>query len=360
MSDRHGTVPLPVERLHLELTNICNFSCEFCPDAVMTRPKGMMQPELAKAVLDAAARTGAVRTMHFHVMGEPTLHPKLVDIVTYAAERGLKTCLTTNGSRLDERLLRELDRAGLDDIIVSLQTPDERTFRIRASKAVAFGDYADRITEACRMFLDDKGRTTMTVSFLSSPLRRLIIPIFPEVSIADTSADLKHYLRTWTARILSGTAVENRSADVVKQIQKIRSFRENTIRLADRLSFHTRVMGDWAVHFQRKNVDAAFGYCPALRENFGILWNGEYTFCCTDYDGQTSAGNFRDMGLLDYLGSDAVRKVVGGFDRYRVTHPYCKQCLGDRTLLNAGVKQVGSIVYFKLLRKRFAKLGGRR
>jgi sulfatase maturation enzyme AslB (radical SAM superfamily) len=350
MTDRIGHIKLPVNRLHIELTNICNFSCEFCPDSRMKRKRGMMAAETAKAILDEAGRTAVAKTIHFHVMGEPTLHPYLVEIVSHASGKGLKTCLTTNGSRLDLPLLKELEAAGIDRIIISLQTPDEKTFALRGTRGLSFGDYADRVMGIARQFLDISGETALTISFLSSPLRRLIIPIYPEVSIADTSHDLKKHLQSWADSIITGTTVENRRADIVKQIKKIHSFRENMIRLTERLSFHTRIMGDWSVHFDRENVNAAFGYCPGLQDNFGILWNGDYTFCCTDFDARTSTGNFKEMPIAEYLESKAVQDTVREFNRFRVKHRYCKQCLGDRNILNAVVKQIGSICYFKFFR----------
>ncbi|HMK59985.1 MAG TPA: radical SAM protein [Dissulfurispiraceae bacterium] len=350
MANRIGNIELPINRLHMELTNICNFSCEFCPDSKMKRRRGMMSAETARAILDDAGRNNIARTVLFHVMGEPTLHPNLVDIVGYAGSRGIGTCLTTNGSRLNLDLLNELSKVGLDRIIISLQTPDDKTFALRGTRELAFSDYAARILEIARQFIDP-GKTKLTISFLSSPLRRLIIPIYPEVSIADTSSDLKMHLRTWADMIMEGTSIEKRRDDIVKQIRKIHSFRENVIRLTDRLFFHTRIMGDWSVHFDRKNVNAAFGYCPALRDNFGILWNGDYTFCCTDYDAGTTAGNFGSMSLTQYLESEAVQRTVQSFSRFRVLQPHCRQCLGDRNVLNAIVKQMGSICYFKFIRR---------
>ena len=283
-------------------------------------------------------------------MGEPTLHPHLIDIAAHANSKGIETCLTTNGSRLDVALLKDLADAGVNRIIISLQTPDEKTFVLRGTKGLTFDDYSERILGIARQFLDDGGKTTLTISFLSSPLRRLIIPIYPEVSIADTSGDLKKHLGAWADRIIKGTAIENRRSDIAKQIRKIHSFRENMIRLSERLSFHTRIMGDWSIHFDRKNVNAVFGYCPGMQDNFGILWNGDYTFCCTDFDARTSTANFNEMPIMDYLASSEVQRAVQGFNRFRVLHPYCKQCLGDRNILNAAVKQIGSICYFKFLR----------
>ena len=216
MADNIGCIKLPVNRLHMELTNICNFSCEFCPDSKMKRQRGMMPVDTARAILDEAAKTKIAKTVLFHLMGEPTLHPHLIDIAAHANSMGIETCLTTNGSRLDVALLEDLADAGVNRIIISLQTPDEKTFVLRGTKGLTFDDYSERILGIARQFLEDSGKTRPTISFLSSPLRRLIIPIYPEVSIADTSGDLKKHLGSWADRITSGTAIAKRRADIVK------------------------------------------------------------------------------------------------------------------------------------------------
>ncbi|MBI4683895.1 MAG: radical SAM protein [Nitrospirae bacterium] len=351
MAESIGVIKLPINRLHIELTNICNFSCEFCPDSKMKRQRGMMPVEMPKAILEEVRDTKVVKMVLFHIMGEPTLYPNLIDVVEYANNKGIDTCLTTNGSRLDERLLDELVQAGIDRIIISLQTPDEKTFKLRGARGINFDEYVERIIRIAKRFLSSEGKTRLTISFLSSPLRRLIIPIFPEVSIADTAADLKKYLILWADKIMRDTPVESRFNDVLEQIKRIWTLKENTIIISNRVSLHTRVMGDWAVHFDKKNVNAIFGYCPGIQENFGILWNGDYTFCCTDYDGATATHNFHDTSIREYLMSEPVQNTVKAFNRFRVVHPYCKQCLGDRNILNALVKQIGSIGYFKWMKR---------
>jgi len=351
MAKNIGVIKLPVNRLHMELTNICNFSCEFCPDAKMKRQRGMMSFEMAKGILDEVSNSGIIKTVLFHVMGEPTLYPRLIDVTEYASAKSVDTCLTTNGSHLDEKLVDELIRAGVGKIIISLQTPDEKTFALRGAKGIYFEDYAEKIVAVIKKFLSGTEKTKLIISFLSSPLRRLIIPIFPEVSIADTSTDLKRYLRLWAERILLNTPLEDRYNGVLKQIQKIRTFKENTIFISDRVTFHTRILGDWSIHFDEENINAHFGYCPAIQDNFGILWNGDYTFCCTDYNGRTSTHNYKDTVINDYLWEEVVQETVRGFNKFRVLHPYCRQCLGDRNVLNAIVKQIGSIIYFKWLKR---------
>jgi MoaA/NifB/PqqE/SkfB family radical SAM enzyme len=351
MIENIGVIKLPISRLHMELTNICDFSCGFCPDSKMKRQRGMMSFETAKSIIDDISRIRLVRLLLFHVMGEPVLHPNLVDIARYADAKNVDVCITTNGSRMREDLLNALIKANIKRIIVSLQTPDKSTFSMRGVRGLSFEEYAEHITSMAKTFIHKRGRTELTINFLSSPLRKLIIPVAKEFNIADTSKKLREYLKVWAERILKGTSIENRLPKVLKQINRVRSFKENKVVITDKLSFHTRIVGDWAIHFDNKIVEARFGYCRGIQENFGILWNGDYIFCCADYDGKTSTHNYRDVSIQDYLNKEVVQKVVSEFRKFRVFHPHCRRCLGDKNILNALVKQIGSIVYFKWVKK---------
>ncbi|MCP5007852.1 MAG: radical SAM protein, partial [Planctomycetes bacterium] len=326
-------------------------SCEFCPDSRMTRERGVMSLEMARSIIDNVRRTGIVKLIVLHVMGEPTLHPDLVEIAEYANSKSVSVCITTNGIQLKQDMLHALIKARVKQIILSLQTPDEKTFSMRGVKGLSFTEYAEHITSIAGSFVQNGHETGLTINFLSSPLRKLIIPVAREFKIADTSKELRYYLKAWAGRILKSTNLECRLPQVQKQINRAKCFKENTVVISDRVSFYTRIVGDWATHFDQKNVNARFGYCPGIQENFGILWNGDYTFCCTDHNGMTSTCNYRDTSLYEYLKSELVQNIVKGFKRYRVLHPYCKQCLGDKNILNAIVKQIGSIVYFKLIKK---------
>ena len=351
MNNKIGAIGLPVHRVHLELTNVCNFSCEFCPDSKMKRKKGYMQADMAKAILDEVSSSGLAEWVFLHVMGEPTLHPGLTDIAAYAGSKGLKVSITTNGSRLDLPLLRSLSGAGVRQIVLSLQTPDEKTFAMRGAKDLPFEEYVKRIITVAREVINNPRDTELVVSFLSSPLRRLIIPIAGEFSIADTTGKLRNYLALWAERLLKDTPAEAELPRVRKKIGRAGCFRENSIQLTDRLSFHTRIVGDWATHFDRPVVRARFGYCNGIQQNFGILWNGDYVYCCADYDGRTSSANFRDVSVAGFLHGERVQRTVKGFQRFRVLDSHCQSCIGDPSRLNSFVKQIGSILYFSVIKK---------
>jgi Radical SAM superfamily len=93
-----GHIEIPMKRVHLELTNICDFKCVFCPKSVMKREFGYMDTDLSKMIIDEIAENHISEKITFHVMGEPTLHPDFFDILSHASGRGVKVGLTTNGA----------------------------------------------------------------------------------------------------------------------------------------------------------------------------------------------------------------------------------------------------------------------
>jgi hypothetical protein len=82
--------------------------------------------------------------------------------------------------------------------------------------------------------------------------------------------------------------------------------------------------------------------------------------CCTDYDGKTVTANFAETPIRDWLALPEFQQVAKGFRRFRVVHPYCALCLGERRRLDSLVRQFGSICYFKLYRRFFEDPGERR
>ncbi len=88
----------PLERIHLEVTNVCNFKCEFCPDAIMERKRGHMDIDLLEKALDEIADHNLAKIVAFHLMGEPLIYPHIFDAIEMAIARQLNLHLTTNGS----------------------------------------------------------------------------------------------------------------------------------------------------------------------------------------------------------------------------------------------------------------------
>ena len=84
------------KRMYLEITNVCNLRCAFCPGT--NRPQRFMTPEEFRQL---AARLRPYGTyLMLHVMGEPLLHPQLAELLDIAGALGFRVCLVTNGTLL--------------------------------------------------------------------------------------------------------------------------------------------------------------------------------------------------------------------------------------------------------------------
>jgi len=225
---------------------------------------------------------------------------------------------------------------------------------MRGAKGLEFATYSEQVRGIARKVMREGG-IALELNFLSSPLRRLILPVMADVSIADTTGSLRKFLSVWADYILKGTEFEGELSGLRKRLRRVRSFKQNTVGLTPDLSFTTRIMGDWSEHSIDTGVRARVGYCPGIRENFGVLWNGDIVFCCVDYEGRTSVGNIKDMTLEDALAGPAMQGAIAGFDKLRIVHPHCQRCIGDKNHLNTLVRQIGSIVYFKGVKKFFKK-----
>jgi organic radical activating enzyme len=345
-----GAISLPIRRLHVELTNRCNFACEFCPDGRMRRPRGTMSLSTVERILSEAGGAALAREAHFHVMGDPLLYPDLPHAIHIGRRSGLDTWVTTNGSLLTPALVREFRHAGLSHLVVSLQTPDAETFALRGARQFTFEEYQERIVTTVRSALNDPNPIQISVCFLVNPLRRFRAPNPPNMRVGESGTDLRAHMERWSEWLLEGTSHGQALRDVQRRIQRAGILKENRVQLTPHLHFQVRALGNWAEHFSGPISPAHFGYCQGVTENLGILWSGDYVICCTDFDGCTAMANASEVSLLAYLGLPAVQDIVRGFKKFRVVHPHCRQCLGDRNPVSAFCRQIGSILYFKVYR----------
>lgn len=135
--------------VRFEVTNRCNLKCAMCPQPeTMQRPRQHLDFELYRRFLEA---NPGIEEVDLFNWGEPLLHPRLLDFVGEAAARGLFSRLVTNAVLLDERRAEGLIRAGLSEILFSLDGVGEDYRQIR-------GIPIDRPIANVRAFLETRRR----------------------------------------------------------------------------------------------------------------------------------------------------------------------------------------------------------
>ena len=113
----------------LIVTRRCNLSCGYC-----TEFDNYSEPvplELLKERIDAIHRLRVVNTSLLG--GEPLMHPDIVEIVKYSNRKN-QVSITTNGFLLTEKLIKQLNEAGLSNLQISIDALEtDRTGYIQKS-----------------------------------------------------------------------------------------------------------------------------------------------------------------------------------------------------------------------------------
>jgi MoaA/NifB/PqqE/SkfB family radical SAM enzyme len=288
----------------IELTSRCNAKCSFCPRD-KTPHQGLIDEPTFTAALsravqyrDALLEFQKVRPGYFVTsrdtiwvsfcgMGEPLLHPRVVEYVGRAAEAGLQPIINTNGALLTPQTAEELMDAGL------------------AMACLNVGEIDDRYESVYGLPFE---RTRSNVEhFLATAPGRCI----PLIVLVDHQGDPDHaaFMRDyWTQR-----GAEN-----------FTDF--SLINRAGSLSGDTRnetgqAFRDTARRMLEEKGDAPRCWVPFLYPFIG--YDGNYYLCSSDWRKEVNLGNVFQHSLIDLFDEKA--------EHVRSRSPICRDCTHEPT-----------------------------
>ncbi|MBI4383189.1 MAG: radical SAM protein, partial [Nitrospinae bacterium] len=334
-------VRFPLQRIHIELTNVCNFDCTFCPKQEMTRKYEYMEYERAAAIIDEIAEYRMAEKITFHVMGEPFMHPRFFDILDHAAAVGVKTGITTNGTYLNDEIGARLETMSVSQLNISLQTPDEESFKTRKARRLDFEQYKAKILEFISRCLRHETPPKLKLHFLNTAIQREVPGedwSLGTMNVINNTKELRRTFAYWANEIhkICPDLSEKDRKTVFDKIDGLSAYKWNVVEVAPRVYFETYILDTWGNAFVGDNyVPSRIGYCSALSDHFAILCNGDLVYCCKDYNGKTAAGNVFKNSIVDKQNSPAILSAVEGFKNFKVVHPYCQKCLGGSNWLKS-------------------------
>lgn len=272
-----------LKKAYLEITNVCNLSCAFCPGT--RREKGFLSPEGFRLL--AGRLRPHTEYLYFHLMGEPLLHPRLPRLLDLAGELGFRGMITTNGSLLPQRGDCLLAHPAVERVSVSLHSFEG------SGREGELGDYLD----GCLRFAAAAGR-----------------------------AGKKCALRLWN---LDGAeAGLNRRNDQV--LSALHAAFPGPWREGRRgVTLAPGVFLEWGERFEWPELGRE-GECPTfcygLRDQVGVLWDGTVVPCCLDHEGDIPLGSLYRQTLEEILNGPRARAIYEGFSRRRAVEPLCRSC----------------------------------
>lgn len=271
-----------LKRAYIEITNICNLSCSFCPGT--RRPPRTMTAEEFRLL--AQRLRPHVGYLYLHVMGEPLLHPQLGEILSIAGEQGFRVGLTTNGTLLKQRGDLLLARSALHKVSISLHAME--------------GNGAEDLTD-----------------YLSA------VWAFARCASAEGTICA---LRLWN---LGGA--DKRNGEILKFLADrlgehplaLPQPRRGSWRLGERLYLEQAEKFDWP-DLEAPEADTRF--CLGLRDQAAVLVDGTVVPCCLDHEGDIPLGNLFAQELDEILRSPRAVALYDGFSQGKPSEALCRRC----------------------------------
>jgi MoaA/NifB/PqqE/SkfB family radical SAM enzyme len=268
-----------LRKAYLEITNVCNLRCAFCPGTART-PR-FMTPEDFRLL--AGKLRGHTEYLYFHLMGEPLLHPGLETLLAIADELRFKVMLTSNGTLLPQRQEVLLAAPALHKVNISLQSFEANGGGELSSYLRGCTDFASTAAKAgklCEFRLWNRGGWES----MNPAIRAALAAVFPE---------------PWESS-------------------------RNGFRLAERIWLEPGDRFDWPDLSLPSLGERCF--CYGLRDQVGVLVDGTVVPCCLDHEGDLPLGNLFGQELEDIMSTDKARMIYRGFSRKTAVAPLCRRC----------------------------------
>ena len=274
-----------LERIYVEIGNICNLSCSFCTGT--RRMKRQMTKEEFSLVCERIKPY--TKYIYLHVMGEPLLHPGLDELLCVAKSFDLPVCITTNGVLLPSRGHILLDHADIvHKVSVSLHATEGNGKDVRP---------------------EDLQRT---VAFAKAAAERGIYVV----------------LRLWNMDSGEGEGQHMQNQKIEKMLRQ--SFagewqkRPRGFRLGKNIFLEYDGIFTWPTDSCAEETDE--GFCHALSSQMAILADGTVVPCCLDANGEIPLGNIFENTFSEIWLCERTQVMKKGFANRKMVEPLCKKC----------------------------------
>ena len=270
------------KKIYIEITNICNLKCAFCPDT--NRKKQYMSIENFEEI---------VRKIHnytklvcLHVKGEPLLHNDLADMLKILEKYNLKANITTNGTLINNKFETINNSKAIRQINFSIHS-------ITQNKIIN------------KQYIKD---------------------------IFDCAEKLKNVIisyRLWNLQNIKNNNINTHIIKVIEDYYNIPNLKEQLkenefIKIKENMYINQDIEFSWP-DIKQKNIIEK-GRCLALKDQIAILVDGTVVPCCLDNNGDIPLGNILKEDLKDILNKDKSIIIKKNFENNVITCELCKTC----------------------------------
>ena len=276
------------QKVYIEITNVCNLKCKFCPEG--NRKKEFIEVENFRYILEDVKNYTDLICLH--IKGEPLLHPKLNELLEECDKIGIKVNITTNATLLLKNVGLLCNHESIRQINISLHSLNQN----------------DITKENAEKYLTD---------------------VMQAVRLIHSNTEIIISYRLWNIFCIGQNEKNKQIIDLLEAEYNVQSLMEKTkensfVKLENNIFLNQDVQFEW-LDINREVISEE-GKCYGIREQIGILVNGDVVPCCLDQNGDINLGNIYNNSLNEILNGELANKIINGFESHKIIHPLCKRC----------------------------------
>jgi radical SAM protein with 4Fe4S-binding SPASM domain len=242
---------------------------------------------------------------------------------------------------------------GLTQIDISLQTPDEASFHATRGTKMDFKIYRERVIELLAASRNIPNPPIFKIRVMTTGLARKLRAQLGIPDFTNSSEALHRVVEEWVSPVYEALHMDIRRF-LPRELRRARIYAWNVIEIAPKVFIETYVLTDWGNAFSGAGIiPANRGWCFGMRDHFAVMYNGDVTLCCVDYEGRTSLGNLSTSSIEEILGNPESARIIRGLRKGRLLHEHCRNCLGSHSTLGSWTKPTMSFVGLELLKPFF-------
>ncbi len=286
-----------LNRIYIEVSNICNLQCHFCPE--VERANQTLSKEKFEGVLTQVKPY--TDQVCLHVMGEPLGHPDFNDLIGLCSKHQLKVLITTNATLLKPQNVLALLSSTVGQVNISLQS---------FAANLKSDDYFDKLERYLKGIFD-----------------------FVDRARAERS-DLYVQFRMWNQGATESPLEEHVNQEMLRRIEEKFAVKVDFSKINLQFKKSYPLGGKFSVQFDSRfrwpnikdDILSDVGFCHALTSHVAIHADGKVVPCCLDKEAEIELGNIFETKLSEILKTKRSQDMKRGFAKGILAESLCQRC----------------------------------
>ena len=291
MKNLKGNIIKKFKKVHIEITNICNLKCTFCPPKIL--PNGTMSLEKFDD-LNFQLKP-YTKELAYHMVGDPLVLSNLNEYLNISLKHDLKVNITTTANNINEKHYKALMNPTIKQINFSINSYNANSHK------KSLDEYLNPILDFVKFAQQQKHEY-----FINFRIWNL-----------DEEKSAKEFNKKVFDKI-------NETFNTNIDLENVYKERPKNIRIDRKIFFNFDEYFNWPS--LENEIVSTNGFCYGLDSHFGILTSGDVVPCCLDQNACINLGNTNTTQISDILNSNRVKAIQNGFRKNIVVEELCQKC----------------------------------